>query len=146
MEDREHLGVYFKKINNAIIQDANAQMKKWDITFSQAELLFYLLKRHDKETTSRDIERRFNLKHPTVVGLLQRMEKKGLVHMETSAADHRRKNIILSEKAYAFGRELQRTRQELEERFYRGLTPEQHAQLRELLELVYQSIKQDTIR
>ena len=37
MEDREHLGVYFKKINNAIIQGANAQMKKWDITFSQAE-------------------------------------------------------------------------------------------------------------
>lgn len=142
MEHQEHLGMYFKKINNAMIQDANAQMKKWELTFSQAEVLFYLLKQPARTATPRDIEREFHLRHPTVTGLLQRMEKKGLLRTEVSPEDHRRKNIILLEKAYAFGQEAREIRQKMEERFCRTLSPEQHAALRELLELVYQSIKQ----
>ena len=54
----------------------------------------------------KDIERRFNLTHPTVSGLLQRLESKGFLSCEPDPDDRRYKRIVLTEKAAECQKEI----------------------------------------
>ena len=75
MED-EALGLIFKRLFHSIKKDMDNRMKSWDLTMSQAMVLEYLSNTSEKGLTQKDIEHHFNLQHPTVSGILKRLEKK----------------------------------------------------------------------
>ena len=45
------------------------------------------------------LRRPFSLTHPTVSGILQRMEDKGFLQLQTDPDDHRCKRVVRTEKA-----------------------------------------------
>ena len=143
MDKKSEFGFYIKKINDALVAHANAQLKRLDVTYAQMEVIFFLLERQDGQTTQKDIEEHFNLKHSSVVGLLQRMRAKGLVDMEVNARDHRSRNVFLLGKAFDILNEMRRTRQAMEQHIANYLTEEQLEQLAELLSVFYSAIRND---
>ena len=69
-------------------------------------IIRYLSERQGEVVYPKDIERRFNLTHPTVSGLLQRLESKGFLSCEPDPDDRRYKRIVLTEKAAECQKEI----------------------------------------
>ena len=95
---RENLEFYFKRINDALISYVNNELRDLDLTFSQMEVLQLLFERKGENIYQKDIEKHFNLSHPTVIGILKRLQAKDLVKVKRIEEDKRKRNIVLTDK------------------------------------------------
>ncbi len=132
MED-EKFGLIIRRISHAVKKDTDNYLKKWDLTMSQAMVLEYLNNTSSVDLTQRAIEQHFNLQHPTVSGILKRLEKNGFISTATSETDRRVKKIFMTEKALQIDTRAKEHQAETEELFVKGLSPEEIATLRCLL-------------
>ncbi len=99
-------------------------MKKMDLTSSQGHIMAYLA--HAKTPPCpRDLEAEFHLTHPTVSGLLSRLEQKGFLELRTDPEDRRIKRIYVLEKGMQCHEVMHQTIQENEQRMVQGFTPEE---------------------
>ena len=113
-----------------VMTQALAQM---DLTSSQGHIMGYLAHRQDPPC-SRDIEEHFQLSHPTVSGLLARLEKKGFIEFRPDDQDRRCKRIYILPKGQECHDTMHRTIEENEARMVQGFTDEEKAQFARLLQ------------
>ena len=133
MSTRQHIGHYFKVMQLRIDSSMNRQLQELDLTSAQGRIIGFLA--HRKEPAcARDLEKFFALSHPTVSGLISRMEEKGFVKICTDPQDRRVKRIMLREKGVACSRQIGASIEENERQMLRGFTPEETAQFRLFLE------------
>lgn len=137
MEGKNEIGFYLKKISDFLLMSANAHLKKLDLTFSQFHVLMYILQGADAIVLQKDIEQHFGLKHPTVVGLLKRMEKKGLISINVNPNDRRGNYVAALPKGKSVGEEMIKGRDYMDEFITRNLTSQQKKDLKELLKIIY---------
>ncbi len=67
--------------------------------YSQMVLIHYLLSHQDKDVYQKDIEKDLNRSKATVSGILDTLEKKGIIERKLSENDRRKKHIVLTTKA-----------------------------------------------
>ncbi len=94
-----YIGMLMKSIQNTMKNYFNIKLKEFDLTSSQFDIINFLIINEGKEITQKDIEKKLNLKNPTVTGTLQRLESKGFIERYTNEHDGRYKRIVLSDKA-----------------------------------------------
>ena len=135
-------GDLFKMINILFIAHADAVLRPLGLTCAQSDLLEYLAERGDEETTVQDIGQHFRLKHPTVIGFVQRLEDKGFVTTAVSERDRRCRVIRLTDKFAEVERVLQDIRNRMDARAARGFSPEEMAQLQSYLARIYHNISE----
>ena len=102
MECERHLGGYFRAISNALGQNMQRNLDELGLTATQNMFLHHLWFRQEKlglTTSPKDLEEFFDIKHPTVSGILQRMEASGFVEFQPSQTDRRCKVIGLTQKS-----------------------------------------------
>lgn len=87
------------------VSNALAEM---DLTASQGQIMGFLTHRKDPPC-SRDIEEAFHLSHPTVSGLLSRLEKKGFIEFRPDSRDRRCKRIYILPKGQACHETIRQT-------------------------------------
>lgn len=132
MTTQKHLGYYFKVMDLRMEHAMNMELQKLDLTSAQGHIIGYLS--HAKHPPcARDLEKFFRLSHPTVSGLLSRMEAKGFVELRPDPEDRRVKRILLLEKGMACSRQIDRCIREHNQRMIRGFSPEEEALFRSLL-------------
>ena len=68
-----------------------------DLTGAQGHIMGYVA-HCSQPPCSRDIEEEFRLSHPTVSGLLSRLEKKGFIEFQPDPSDRRCKRIYILPK------------------------------------------------
>lgn len=108
-------------------------LEKMELTSAQAHIMGFLA--HSAQPPcSRDIEENFHLSHPTVSGLLSRLEKKGFIEFRTDEHDRRCKRIYVLPKGRKCHEEMHRNILETEEHLVEGFTPEEQAQFISFLE------------
>ena len=113
---------------------ANPVLLQYDLTGSQYKLLKYLYV-HPADTVRQvDMERYYSMTHPTAIGLLDQLEKKGYVTRSVNPADKRSRVISLTEKAYKMQEVLIREGDRLEEQFTARLTEDERKSLVGLLQ------------
>ena len=78
-----------KTISEYLDKRTNAILKAYNLTNSQVLLLDALSKNDDMTCSLKALEAEMNMAQPTVVGLVQRLESKGLVTTCNSPKDHR---------------------------------------------------------
>ena len=88
----------------------------------------------EKRTLERDLEQFFGLSHPTVSGLLNRMEAKGFLEHRSDEKDRRIKRIYPTEKCLACSRSIGLCIRDNEERIFRGFTEGEREQFESLLQ------------
>ena len=99
-------------------------MEELELTGSQGRILAYLV--HAKTPPCpRDLEAEFHLTHPTVSGLLSRLEQKGFVELRTDPEDRRVRRIYVLEKGRQCHEVMHNTILENEQRMVAGFTPEE---------------------
>ncbi|MGX7112830.1 MarR family winged helix-turn-helix transcriptional regulator [Gemella cuniculi] len=82
----------FDKVSNPVLLE-------YDLTPSQYRVLKFLYSQQPKLSRVVDIEKKCAITHPTALGLLDNLEKKGFVFKVSNPKDARSKVISLTEKA-----------------------------------------------
>lgn len=129
------VGFLIKNINDKLKTRADADMKKYNLTFAQSRV-FGFLRHRGGQATQKEIELHLEVSHPTVVGIVSRMEQNGYVTTWTGS-DRRNKMVQLTSKAEQLGIDLERQIDQNEERLLSPLSPEEAEQLREMLFRIY---------
>lgn len=76
-------------------------MRDVGLTHVQSFVLGFIHDNRDKDICQRDIEHFFNITHPTVIGILKRLEEKGYITCVPSESDKRYKIIRETKEAEA---------------------------------------------
>lgn len=126
MSDK-HIGYLIKQVYLLNHARLNTIFKEFDLTGSQVLTLIFLFKAHDKniEVNQKDIEKEMDISNPTVTGILNRLEHKGLIKREACRSDARAKNIIVTEKALELDKVLKMKFQENDAQLTSPLTEEE---------------------
>ena len=132
MKDKNEIdvGKFIIVFNNMLDSMANRDFRKWDLTSSQYAIITYLFDHKSVETMQRDLEQTFSLKNPTVTGLLNLLESKGMIQRVTNPKDRRSNIIKLTEKSLALEKSLTASRMRAEEAILKGFTQEEKQQLK----------------
>lgn len=97
------------------------------VTGMQGWVIAYLKGNEDREVFQRDLERDFNIRRATVTGVLQLMERGGLIVRESVDYDARLKKITLTPKAIVVHELNVQRFKDFENELCRGLTEEEVA-------------------
>lgn len=129
----KHYGPMIRILHCRTSQSVTNALEAMELTSAQGHIMGYLA-HHATPPCHRDIEEAFHLSHPTVSGLLARMEKKGFIELRTDENDRRCKRIYVLQKGKECHEVIQKTIQCTEKRIVRDFTPEEQAQFASLLE------------
>lgn len=138
----QDIGLKFKIIDEALARQANAQLQAVGLTFSQANMLGALAQQDGFQTTQRHLEELLGVSHPTIVGLVKRLEAKGYVDTFFSAEDARMKIVRLTDTGTELVNDGASKRNEAEKWLTKGLTDQESSQLNRLLQKVLDDLEQ----
>ena len=120
----KHFGRLFRVLHWCLDQSVTNALAKVELTAAQGPILGYLSRRANPPCP-RDIEQEFHLTHPTVSGLLSRLEKKGFIELRPDETDRRIKRIHLLEKGRRCSDAIHQTILSNEEKLVRGFSEEE---------------------
>ena len=121
---RNYYGRLFRILHWCTDQSMTAELEKMDLTAAQGHIMGYLAP-HQEAACPRDIEQEFKLSHPTVSGLLSRLEQKDFVELRTDPNDRRCKRIYILPKGKECHDRMHQTILHNEERLVQGFTEEE---------------------
>ena len=125
----EHIGYFFKRIDNRLKSNADAALGKHGLTFAQSRIIRFLAERGG-QTTQKEIEDYAHVSHPTIVGIVTRMEQSGFLSTCTDPSDKRNKVVRLTDKAKDINLEIRRSIDNGERAMLRSFSEEEIEQLR----------------
>lgn len=128
--NRHHIGYLIKSINDKLKTKADDDLKRHNLTLSQSRIVGFLTINGGK-ATQKEIEDFLNVSHPTVVGLVSRMEQNGMVR--SSDSDGRSKSVCLTEQATKIAKDMDETINERERKLLFGLSEEEVSSLEKTL-------------
>lgn len=134
------VGYLIKNINDKLKAKADADMKRFNLTFTQSRVLAFL---HEKggQATQKEIEVFLDVSHPTVVGIISRMEQNEYVESWLDDRDKRNKIVQLTLKAMELGTEMERHMRENEQILLASMSAEEQEALKRLLMMVYNNLE-----
>lgn len=128
-----HYGNYIRILHGCTDQIMSTAVARMDLTPVQSRIMGYLAHRPEPPC-AKDVEEAFQLSHPTVSGILSRLEKKDFVEFRPDPADRRCKRIYVLEKGWEHIEQIHSVIRENEERIVSGFTEEEKEQFASLLE------------
>ena len=136
------IGKILKIVSNYMDKDMNNCLSDYNITRSQMGILIYIQVAECKniEANQVDIEKEFNLKNPTVTGLINRLEEKGYIKRVRSEKDKRYNKLELTESGREILNKGKRKAQENEEKLLKILTDDEIKELKRILTKIVNNI------
>jgi DNA-binding MarR family transcriptional regulator len=135
-------GFLIRVLHHCARQSMDSAMETMELTASQGPIMAYLA-HAEQPPCPRDLEADFHLTHPTVSGLLSRLEQKGFVELRTDPEDRRCKRIYILDKGWQCHEVMHRTIQENERRMTEGFTEEERELFSNLLRRAIQNMGGD---
>ena len=133
----DDLGYLIKQISDKMRADADATFRKHGLTYSQVHVLSFV-QACGGSATQKEIEIYLNVSHPTIVGLVSRLEKSGFVTSHVDENNRRNKIVCVTKKAQQTRESLEIERKKKERRLEQALGQQEREQLMHLLSLLSQ--------
>ena len=127
-----HFGHLVRILHWCTDQAITSALEKLDLTSAQGHIMGYLT-HCSTPPCPRDVEETFRLSHPTVSGILSRLEQKGFVELRPDPDDRRCKRIWVLPKGMECHEVMRSTILSNEERMVQNFTPEEREQFLSLL-------------
>lgn len=139
-KDAQPLGVKIKLINEKIKQHFNDQLKNNNLTLSQFWVLKYL-QQHDRQKVSqKELAEAVQVTHPTMIGLIDRLEEKGMVLRDIDENDRRFRYIRLTDKGKQYLKESKQNAEAMDIALVKNFSSDEVEILKSLLDRVYENI------
>ena len=121
-------GMWIHILSHKLKKRMNANMQSLGLTGVQSRIMHYILvKCADGPVFQRDVESAFGMSRSTATGILQLMEKDGLILRESVASDARLKSLVPTDKAAHLDAQIGESLRQTEQRLTQGLSDEQIA-------------------
>lgn len=143
MEYREEIGFQIRTLSHLVkrVVDQNAFLGEADHpTGVQGWIIGYLYENRGKEVFQRDIQQQFSIRRSTVTGILQLMEKNGLITRSSVDRDARLKKLELTPRAIELHERIGRSVRQVEDRISHCLTPEEKQEFIRLCEKIRENL------
>lgn len=137
---QKDIGYLIKNINDKLKVKADADLKHSKLTLSQSRVLAFL-DNQGGQATQKEIEVYLEVAHPTVVGIISRMEQNGHLRCWVDETDKRNKIVALTEQAKALGEEMEQRISANEEKLLASLSEEEIKKLRQMLLTIYHNLE-----
>ena len=120
------LGRNVHMLSRLLKRNTDIEVTKYGITGVQSAMIGFIYEEtRKKDVFAKDIEKAFDLRRASSAGLIQNMEKNGLIKREMVGNDARLKKIVLTEKALELRRKLDKSIKNMEKKMQEGLTKEE---------------------
>lgn len=126
MESSRMIGKEFRAINNLLRRTRDgSEIHSYveNMTGMHGWVIGYLCHHQDEEIYQKDLEAQFMLRRSTATGILQLMERNGLIVREPVPRDKRLKKVVLTEKALEVHQLIHQDIMATEERMKNGIAP-----------------------
>ena len=130
----DRIAVLIKTASIEFDKMANPILAEYDLTASQCRVLKFLFMQPNQSARIVDIEKECVITHPTVLGLLESLEKKEFVLKIVNPKDARSKLISLTPKAKEMQRELEATVANIDHMWVENLSEQERKELQKLLQ------------
>lgn len=117
---------------NKISTNYQARLTPYDITPSQVGVLSAM--EWKDNVSPKQIAEALHLESSTVSGILDRMQKKGLINRVVNAENRREVQVVLTPKARALREDMSRVAWELDAAVLGEYTPEEEAAFKKILQ------------
>lgn len=141
----DELKFYFKKIHNQLETGFNKVYKKHGLTSTQLDILMYLSRKTDKESTLSDIAAYFGVRHTSVIHVLKLLEKKGFINKNTVQGS-RAKPIQLTDSGKRLISEVTQKSPLVDEIMFAGLSESDKQLLGKMLGQIYENLESDAFK
>lgn len=140
-EDRD-IGFLFKQINMMIKKKLDKNLMEYDLTTSQSRVLFFIYFRGKDKTSMKDIEEHLKVTHPTVIGIVKRLEEKGFVTTAPDQDDRRVKLVAITSKTTKMIKKLDQRKRKIDETLLKGFTERETRELRRMLFMIEENLRE----
>lgn len=140
-EERD-IGFLFKQINMQIKKGIDKALIEYDLTTSQSRVLFFIYFREKDKTSMKDIEEHLKVTHPTVIGIVKRLEEKGFVTTASDPEDRRVKLVTITQKTTKMIKKLDQGRKKMDEKLLKGFTEQETKELRRMLSMIEDNLRE----
>lgn len=137
---QKDVGYFIKNINDKLKVNADADLHRFDLTLAQSRVLAFL-NSVGGQATQKEIEIFMEVSHPTVVGIVSRMEQNGHVICHIDENDKRNKIVQLTDHAKAIGAEMEQNIFANEQKMLASLSDEDIKNLRRMLDIIYKNLE-----
>lgn len=134
------IGYQFKIIHEKIKLRADADLKRHDLTLTQTRVLGFLAEMGG-QATQKEIEDDLQVSHPTVVGLVSRMEQKGFLVTRPEPMDRRNKLVTLTDRAIKLDQEIDLTVEQQDAELLQGFTEQEKEELMRFLTRIIHNLE-----
>lgn len=97
-DGKDDIGYMIKILNDTLEKNANDDLRSFGLTFSQLRTLRFISVQENQETTQKALEDFLGVSHPTINGILKRLEEKGKITTEISVNKRMTKIVRMTEK------------------------------------------------
>lgn len=134
MPSAHNNGHKIKQLHMLTDQCLGQTLNQLELTPTQSRILGYLVRNRERQLCPRDVEEFFSLTHPTVSGILSRLEDKGFLTFRLDQRDRRCKRISVTPKALVSQAQIEVTIDAVEAQLIQGFTQEERACFARLLD------------
>lgn len=138
----QSIGFWLVRAWNAYERELNAELTPRGITFRQAQVLGYLSL--DGDLSQVELAERMKVEPPTLVGILDRMERDGWIARCDCAHDRRKKLIRPTPQAEPIWSEVVDAATRVRQRAVEGLSPDEVRQLISWIGLIEKNMTAST--
>ena len=125
---KKDCGMWIHILSHKLKKRMDANVQSLGITGVQSRIMHYILvKCAEGPVFQRDVEKAFDMSRSTTTGILQLMEKNGLILRESVASDARLKSLVPTDKAAHLDAQIGESLRQTEQRLTQGLSDEQIA-------------------
>ena len=130
-----------KQLNDSLEKYSNNRLRQDGLTIMQISVLVELDETTEKELPLKDLERRFGVAQPTMLGIVRRMEQKGLTETYFSQEDKRVKLVRLTSAGKEKCRFGYAYMDQAEQLLLKALDDQEKQQFRQLLKKAKSSLQ-----
>lgn len=127
MAECEMYGVFIKQIHDELERQINNQLRSEDLTMAQVGTLVILNRTSESRMPLKELERKLHVAQSTALGIVSRLERKGLVECFGDPADRRVKMVQITDNGIHCCHMAVRHVKMAEEHLLAGLTDEERA-------------------
>ena len=123
MKKEKEVGKELQMLSRQIKRRMDQSVSEYQITGKQVSILLYIYDESKKrDVYAKDIEVAFDMRRASVTGILQLMEKNGIIKREGNAQDARLKKLTLTKKAKEAREKLKEEIEQVETSLTKGIS------------------------